>query len=220
MNAILRGATLAALCASGVSAVTPGQAATLSFENLTPGVTLSSQYAALGVTFARNVFSGAGSSSSGFDWATNTDLTVVSSTGPDVGTLGSPSLVNGNLLRSFDGWFGENGDPSFSASFLSPINFFSADFAGVDAPADVTLYAYDGSAQIGTVSGATAGQFTLSFSAPRITRVAIRPGSLDDWVGVDNIRFNPVPEPTGLALVVLALGGLLLASQRAATAPG
>ena len=31
--------------------------------------------------------------------------------------LGAPALVSGNLLRSFDGWLLEDGDPSFTASF-------------------------------------------------------------------------------------------------------
>ncbi len=187
---------------------------TLTFEDLAAGTVLSNQYAAQGVVFSANAYSGAGSSSSGEDWATNTDMTVVSSTGTDVGGLGTPAgLVSGNLLRSFAGWLGENGDPSFLMSFSAPISSISAAFAGVSTPADVTLYAYDGATLLATVSGSSAGQFVLSFDAPSITSVAIRPGSFDDWVGVDNISFTAaVPEASTYAM--MGLGLALLAFKR------
>ena len=58
-------------------------------------------------------------------------MTIVSSTGADVGGMGTPALVSGNILRSFDGWLAENGDASFLITFSPPVTIFSATFAGV-----------------------------------------------------------------------------------------
>lgn len=198
-------------------AATHASATTINFENLAVGTTLSNQYA--GVTFAANAFSGPGTSTSGEDWATNTDMTIVSSTGTDVGGLGTPSLVSGNLLRSFAGWLSEDGDPSFSVSFASAINFFSADFAGVSTGADVRLYAYNGNTLLGSSAGSLTGQFTLSFAAASITRVVVTPGSFNDWVGVDNINYTTavaaIPEPETYALMALGLAAVAFARRRA-----
>ena len=131
---------------------------TINFENLAVGTILSTQYSALGATFSANAFSGAGSSSSGKSWATNTDMTIVSSLpGGDVGGLGTPPLVSGNVLHSFNGWLGEDGDPSFRISFASAINAFSATFVGVATPTDVRLFAFNGTSLIGTVPGSSTG---------------------------------------------------------------
>ena len=201
--------SLTALCASAV---------TINFENLAVGTVLSNQYA--GVAFAANAFTGPGSSSSGRPWATNTDMTIVSSLpGGDVGGLGTPPLVSGNLLHSFNGWLGENGDPSFRISFASAINSFSAVFAGVSTPADVRVFAYNGANLLGTVAGSSTGQFVLSFAAASITSVVLTPGTFDDWVGVDNINYTTavvdVPEPETYSLMALGLAAVALARRRA-----
>ena len=187
---------------------------------LAEGETLGNQYAAYGVTFAPNAFSGPGGPTG--NWATNTDMTIVSSDGFDVGGVGGPPLVGGNVLHSYFGWYFENGDPSFAANFSQGVTSFSADFAGVFSPEYVALYAYNGSTLLGTASSTVdTGQFTLSFaSATPITSVVISNGSFDDWVGVDNITFNTavsaVPEPSTYAMFGLGLGLLGLIGRKRA----
>ncbi len=192
-------------------------ATTIDFEDLAIGATLSSQYAGLGVTFTPNAFSGAGSSSSGEAWASNSDLTIVSATGSDVGGLGTPTLVSGHILHSFNAWLGEDGDPSLLATFSTPISLFGATFAGVSTAADVTLYAFNGPTLLSTVNGTIGtGQFNLSISAASITKVAIRYGSFNDWVGVDNVSFTPtaVPESSPVAGYALGFAVFCVAGRR------
>ena len=185
---------------------------------LAVGAVLGSQYAGYGVTFAPNAFTGSGGPTG--NWATNTTMSIVSSSGTDVGGLGNPSLVSGNMLRAFSGWLGENGDPSFSAIFSGGINSFSASFAGVSTPADVRVLAYQGATLLGTVVGATTGQFNLAFaSSVLFDRIVIVPGSFDDWVGIDNITFDrsapaDVPEPATMAIVALGLTGMVFTRRR------
>lgn len=202
---------MAALSAGLSLAAAPASATTLSFDELAVGSTLSTQYASLGAVFTANAFSGAGTSSSGEAWAGNTDMSIVASAGADVGDLGAPAgLVSGHLLRSYGRWLEEDGDPSFAITFAGEATGFSAAFAGVSTGSDVTLYAYLGSTLVGTVAGSGSGQFVLSFAGP-VTRVAVRPGSFDDWVGVDNINYSltPIPEPGTVAMMSFGLGWLV-----------
>lgn len=195
-------------------------ATTINFDELTEGTTLSNQYAGMGVTFTPNAFSGAGSSSSGADWASNTGMSITHSLSGDVGSLGSPPLVSGMVLHSFGDWLGEDGDASFSVNFAAPINSISMDFAGVFNPADTRIFIYNGTTLVSTVASSlpsgTTSQLTLSYSGGSFTSVVVAPGSYVDWVAVDNINFSAaaVPEPASYGLMALGLGVLGMARRR------
>lgn len=185
---------------------------------LAAGSTLSNQYSAFGVTFAPNAFAGAGGPTG--DWGTNSDMTVVDSGGTDIGGLGTPSLVSGNILRSFNGWLGENGDSSFFATFSTPIDSISADFAGISVTSSSRIFAYNGVNLLGTATAGGTGQRNLSLSGlGPITTVVFTPGDFNDWVGVDNITFNTigvaeVPEPSTFSYLAIAGVAMLLSRKR------
>ncbi|MDO9093097.1 MAG: PEP-CTERM sorting domain-containing protein [Rubrivivax sp.] len=212
-----------AITSALVLAASQASAVTINFDDLATGSTLSNQYAGLGVTFSPNAFSGPGSSGSGQPWASNTDMTLASVTGgaADVGALGSPSLVSGNVLHRYNNWLGEDGDPSFLINFSTPVTSVSLDFAGVSgnlyAP-DSRLFIYNGStllAEVGaTLPSSSVAQLTLSYAAASITSVAVAMGSYDDWVAVDNLVFAPVPEPGTYGLMALGLLAVVGAAQR------
>lgn len=207
-------ASFALLASSLVLAASQASATTLTFEDLVAGVKLSNQYAALGAVFSANAFTGPGTSSSGKPWSALTDMTIVSSTGADVGGLGSPSLVSGNILHSFNGWLAEvDGDPSFKITFSGVVTGFSVVFAGVSTAADVTVYSYNGATLVNTVSGSSTGQFVLGYAGP-LTSVAIRPGSFNDWVGVDNVTYTLAPVPEVSTYAMMGAGLALLAFRR------
>lgn len=198
----------------GMSAAASADPTLINFDDLTVGTTLANQYAGLGVTFTPNAFSGGGGPTG--NWATNTDMTIVSATGSDVGGLGLPSLVSGNLLRSFQRWLAENGDPSFAIHFAGGVTSVSLDFAGISTPAETRIFAYDGGLLLGSQSAGAVGQQTLTFAASHITRLVVTPGSFFDWVGVDNLRFEaaPVPEPGTWALLGVGFAGLAARRRR------
>lgn len=204
-------------------AATQAGAVTITFEDLAVGTTLSTQYAALGVTFSSSPLTGAsGSSSTAGEWASNTDMTIVSSSGTDIGGLGTPSLVSGNVLHSYDSWLGEDGDPDFLMQFSRAATSVSVDFAGVATPADTRLFVYNGNTLLTTIAGTvTTGQFTLGYSAPSITSVVVANGSYNDWVAVDNVTFTltPVPEPATWATMGSGFGAVLLALRKRRRAP-
>ena len=187
---------------------------------LAAGATLSNQYASIGVLFSPNAYTGDNSPNDG--WATNTDMTIVSSTGSDVGGLGAPSLVSGNVLHGIGEWSNEDGDPSILATFTTPISSFSADFASVSAAyaSSTGFSAYNGATLLGSVAATTSGQVHLAFSSSTpITSVVMTPGEYNDWVAVDNISFTPVtavPEPQTWALMAAGLSALLMVQRRSA----
>jgi hypothetical protein len=217
-----------ALLSAGLLLATDASGFTINFDDLAAGATLSTQYASQGVIFSPNAFSGSGSSSSGVDWATNSDMTIVSidtgTLGVDYGALGSPSLVSANILHNFSNWqYVEDGDPSFLITLAMPASAVSITFAGVGGAAlapDTRIFAYAGSTLLGTVAASlpddNVAQLTLSFSAPGITRIAVAPGSFDDWVGVDNIVITPAttPVPTVSSLTLLGLAAAWFISRR------
>lgn len=188
----------------------------IDFENLSVGDTVDSQYAAWGVTFSASPYTGADSPTGG--WATNTDLTVVAVGGGDTGGLGTPSLVSGNILRSFAGWQAEDGDPSILLTFSSPITAISVDFAGIAVPSSTGIDIYSTAGNyVTSVFAAGSGQRTVSYTGSDIGFVVLTPGDYTDWVGVDNIGFTvaaAVPEPETYGMLALGLGVLAVVARR------
>ncbi len=188
----------------------------INFDDLAVDTILSNQYAGQGVTFAaghNQLIPGLTTGSTGA-FATNTTMDIVSATGSNVGGLGTPTLVSGNLLRGFSGWLSEDGDASFTMTFTNAISAVSLDFAGV-ATANVSgLYAISGGSVVASaVVGAGTGQATLNLAGLNVTEVVVLPGDFNDWVGVDNLNFTEaVPEPA--TMVVLAGAALAAASRR------
>lgn len=188
----------------------------IDFETLAVGATVADQYSAWGVSFVPNAYSGSNSPTGG--WATNTDMTVVAVGGGDTGALGTPSLVSGNILRSFDGWFAEDGDASFALVFTKAITSISIDFAGIAFPdsTGIDIYKTNGD-YVTTVFATATGQQTLSYTGTDIGFVGVTPGDYDDWVGVDNISFTvaaAVPEPESYGMLALGLGIVGIAVRR------
>ena len=219
--------TLFAAAVGLLLAAGQASAATITFEDLAEGATLSNQYAGIGAIFSANAFTGAGGPNG--NWATNSDMTITSSVTGDVGGLGTPTgAVSGNVLHAFgnivaNGWLSEDGDPSFLITFTTPVSFISAAFAGVFTPADVHLVAYNGATLLANIvsllPAGTNSQYVLSYSAPMITSVAITPGSFNDWVAVDNITFTPaaaVPEVSTYAMMAMGMGLLAFKRRKAA----
>lgn len=184
---------------------------TVDFESVAAGTPLTNQIA--GLIFSNNPLGGPNNIGTGEPWADNFVATVVSSTGSDVGGLGLPSLVSGNVLGSFNAWLGANGDPAFKIEFTGlPVTAISMTFAGVFA-ADAGDVRFIDAASGATLAAGTAGvggQFTLSYSsATPFSSVIVSLGSYNDWVAADNLVYTPIPEPGTYALMALGVAGLL-----------
>lgn len=205
------------LFGTGGTSTPPGSEMTLiTFDDgaISAGQILSNQYAGLGVTFSPGHTSpgvaNPAASSQGF--ATNTSMQMAAVGGDVGGGLAAP--IAGNLLHSFGGWLGEDGDPSFTMDFSSPIDSISISVGGVFTTASTVLYAIGpGDTVLGSAAAAAGGTSTISLSGlGNFSRAVVTHGDFGDWVGVDNIAFNVVPEPTALGLV--GVGVALLALRR------
>ncbi len=188
------------------------EATVINFDDgaVAPLSILGAQYAGLGVTFSPGHTSpgvvNPVDSTQGF--ATNSSMEI---TATDVGG-GVSAPISGNLLHSFGGWLAEDGDPSFTMTFSSPVNAISAVVGGVFTPASTVLYAIGpGDVVLGSIAASAANTSTIALSGlGNFSKAVMTLGSFNDWVGVDNITFNVVPEPTSLGLVGVGAALLLL----------
>ena len=206
-----------ALLATVAVALTSSSFATLiDFESLSTGSTLSNQFS--DVSFASGDGGVTGLTAPNGNFATATDLTVVSSTGSDVGGLGSPAgTVSGNIIRSFNSWLSEDGDAIFTMTFTGNVSDISIAFAGIATPSSTRLFAIKSDNTVATsVVASSTGQATLSLTGlTGISKFVVTPGDYFDWVGFDNINYtmsNPVPEPASMA--ALGFGALALLRRR------
>lgn len=200
-----------ALCAIAGSAM--GAIRTIDFDTDGNGngiadlTVISNQYAAWGVSFTPNAFSGG-------SWATNTGMHATST---DIGGGYDPSL--GNVLHAFDtDWLVEDGDASFLMSFSTGITTFQMDVigdtGGEDGFQSFASFFDAGMNLLGSVACTGIGGIeTISASGfGTAYYVAIAPGDYFDWVGIDNIIYTEVPAPGAFAL--LGLGGLAAVRRR------
>ncbi|MDX2018541.1 MAG: PEP-CTERM sorting domain-containing protein [Planctomycetota bacterium] len=211
--------------AAAVLAASAGMAAaqtyTINFNTDAAGNTIAAnsvianQYAAWGATFSANPLSGASGDGTN-NWATNTNMQAVSTTGGDVGALGvgAPSGL-GNILRSITGWSAENGTPNFRIDFTNgATGSLSMLFLGVAGGYTPTRFrpgfdVYDasnnllGNVRAGNTSATSAQNLSVTFSGTAAYAIVV-PGTFTDWVGVDNITFTNIPTPGSLALLGLA----------------
>lgn len=179
------------------------------------GNVLSNQYAAQGVTFAAGNTTGASISPSGLGgsgFATNTDMTIVSLSGGDVGG-GAGAPMSGLILRSFNGWLNEDNDAIFTMSFTDQVTSISVVFGGIADTGSTRIFAVNGAnAVVASATASTTGTQTLSLTGlSGVNRIVVTPGDFNDWVGVDNIDFTtaPVPEPASMTALGLGVAALI-----------
>jgi hypothetical protein len=167
------------------------------------GAVLSTQYqAATGASFLPNAFGGCnGNPSPNQCWSINTSMTIMTTFPELVGTPGPgvPSST-GNGLRSSNDWtIIERGDPSILMTLDTPASTVSATFAAItQAQLATAMFAYgeDGNLiqevrQVDIATGGNQQRLTISSATP-IKYVAFAPGSVMDFVLIDDIAFTTV----------------------------
>lgn len=167
------------------------------------GAVLSTQYqATTGASFLPNAFGGCnGNPSPNQCWSTNTSMTIMTTFPELVGTPGPgvPSST-GNGLRSSNDWtIIERGDPSILMILDTPASTVSATFAAItQAQLATAMFAYgeDGALieevrQVDIATGGNQQRLTISSATP-IKLVAFAPGSVMDFVLIDDISFTTV----------------------------
>lgn len=206
---------LAALVLATVAGTASAAVYTMTFDTdaagnaIAEGATLSTQYAAWGVSVSNSGAPGFGAPYYG--WASD-GLSSLQITATDIGG-GVTAPISGKLLHSFGGWLSEDGDPYIRMSFSTGIDSIAADFGGMSYPSSSGIYAYNGATLVGQVNGTVTNTEHLSLSGVgTITSIVLVPGDFGDWVGIDNVTFNTVPTPGAAAL--LGLGGLIVGRRR------
>lgn len=192
-----------------ILAVSAGANAVLiNFDDLANGTVVSNQYA--GVTFSSGGRTGANELGSGFNYASNSDRTA----GTDGGAGYQAS--DKNILHTFGGWLNEDGDPVITLTFSTAIKSISALFLGINsADAKYTrLIARNGGMDVAVASATSNGgsRQTLSLTNLNVTQIQMTPGYFGDWVGIDNIEYELVPEPA--TMIALGLGAAAMMRRR------
>jgi hypothetical protein len=163
---------------------------------------IGEQFASIGVHFVGSAFDEPGNPADGF--ASNTDMRLTTA-GGDVPAMPNIPANAGNFLHTYSGFVSENGDANLAIIFDTPI--FSCTVDLYDDTVGLTqMFAIecddilDVAQSVETTDGALQ-TLTVSSTTP-FTVVGLILGSNADWVGLDNIAYVVVPEPT-------SLGGLL-----------
>lgn len=167
------------------------------------GATIAGQYSGWGFAYTPNPFSGGA-------WATNTGMTATST---DVG--GGYSAAHKNVLHSFSSdWLAEDGDPDFLITSTNLFDSVKMTFVG-DSSGASGFGVYDAGgnllASIFVPVTANSVDDTVSLSGFGLGKfIAVLPGSFGDWVAVDDVMVNVVPEPTSFIVVGIGVAAVAL----------
>lgn len=191
--------SLGALAALSLAAAT-AQAALITFDEVPDGTVLSNQYAALGVTFSA-------------DLARAPQATTAFCAG-ECGGL----PVSGNILENRNA--GNDRARHTTISFAAPTSGISFDYVPFGSLGGNTLVeAFDASDVLlwssTTGTGCDPCNYPFLVAAAGVSKLVLT-NPQDGWVfGLDNLRFESVPEPGTFALAGLALVGLALRRRAA-----